>query len=436
MVESLHILLHGECPWVPSSMGKVTLWLAQELIKMGHQVLVTCLGAPTATLYSKYVVYNPKRQCSPKSRLCDYLQDVDIPTVYAKRGMLIQDAIEVLGKLDAVITYGSHHAGALGEWINNEVFTTWTKLGKPAVAYMQIDTPYERLGTALSVASYSVATYPSEFSRSVAVKAVKMFMGEKIAEKFSMYTAVAYHGIDTNVYNEKVAKIFAQSKEPRDYKIIGFVSKNHPRKDFGALVRCVAKLRKKGFNVVPGAYMIEAVGVPVWNDQNLTDFAKLMEGIPVNVYVLPQPLRSIGLTEYELIEFYVKWMDIHAYLSRGESFGIPPLESVMLGVPTAVSDIPPQREIWQDTLPMIRTREVLIDNWVALSPDPEHCAEICEAILTKGQDLSRARERVLSMFTARHMAQYLLKAVEKAFEDPAPIALKVPEIGRAVGLVQ
>ncbi|MCI4437491.1 MAG: glycosyltransferase family 4 protein [Ignisphaera sp.] len=417
-------------------MGKVVLWLAQELVKMGHQVLVTCLGAPTATLYSKYIVYNPKRQCSPKSRLCDYLQDVDIPTAFAKRGMLIQDAIEILGKLDAVITFGSHHAGALGEWINSEVFTTWTRLGKPAVAYMQIDTPYERLGTALSVASYSVATYPSEFSRSVAVKAVKLFMGEKIAEKFSMYTAVAYHGIDTNIYNEKVAKIFAQDREPRDYKIIGFVSKNHPRKDFGALVRCVAKLRKKGFNVVPGAYMIEAVGVPVWNDQNLTDFAKLIEGIPINVLVLPQPLRSIGLTEYELIEFYVKWMDIHAYLSRGESFGMPSLESVMLGVPTAVSDIPPQREIWQDTLPMIRTREVLIDNWVALSPDPEHCAEICETILTKGQDLSRARERVLSMFTARHMAQYLLKAVEKAFEDPAPIALKVPEIGRAVGLVQ
>jgi glycosyltransferase involved in cell wall biosynthesis len=176
--------------------------------------------------------------------------------------------------------------------------------------------------------------------------------------------------------------------------------------------------------------------VPVWSDQNLADLARLVEGVPVDVLVLPQPLRSTGLTEYELIEFYVKWMDIHAYLSRDESFGIPPLESVMLNVPTVVSDIPPQREIWQDTLPMVRTRETLIDNWVALSPDPEHCAEVCEDILTKGQDLSRARERVLSMFTARHMAQRMLKALEKAFEDPAPIALKIPEIGKTIGLIQ
>jgi glycosyltransferase involved in cell wall biosynthesis len=435
MVETLHILVHGECPWVPSSMGKVTLWLAQELVKMGHRVLVTCLGAPTTTLYSKYLVYNPGKQCSPMSKLCEYLPDVDIPTLYAKRGLLIQEAIEVLGKLDAVITYGSHHSGALAEWVNSEVFTTWTKLGKPAVAYMQIDTPYEKLGTALSVASYSLATYPSEFSRSVAVRAVKLYMGDKVAERFSMHTAVAYHGIDVDVYNERVAKVFGSEKQPRDYKIIGFVSKNHPRKDYGALVRCVAKLRKRGFNVYPGVYMVDAVGVPVWSESNLADFAKLMEGTDVVPLMLPQPLRAIGLTEYELIHFYVNFMDIHAYMSRGESFGIPPLESVMLGIPTAVSDIPPQREIWQDTLPLIKTREVLIDNWVALAPDPDHCADVCEEILVKGQDLSRARERVLNMFTARHMAQHMLEALGKAFEDPAPIALKIPEIGKSVGLV-
>jgi len=436
MVDTMHILIHGECPWVPSSMGKVTLWLAQELIRMGHHVLVSCLGAPTTTLFSKHIVYNPRKQCSKEVELCEALADVDVPVAWARRGMLVQEAIEALGKLDAVVTYGSHHSGALGEWINSEVFTTWAKLGKPAVAYMQIDTPYEKLGTALSVASYSLATYPSEFSRGVAIRAVERFMGGQVAERFSVYTAVVYHGIDTELYSEKTAKIVAQKRQPRDYKIVGFISKNHPRKDYGALVRCVAKLRKRGFNVEPGAYMIEAVGVPVWSEASLKEFAKLMEGADVSPLVLPQQARTAGLTEFELIHIYVNWMDIHAYLSRGESFGLPSLESVMLGVPTAVSDIPPQREVWGDTLPIVRTGEVLIDNWVALAPDPEHCAEVCEAILTRGQDLSRARERVLSMFTARHMAQYMLKALERAFEDPAPIALKVPEVGRAVGLVQ
>jgi len=436
VADTLHILIHGECPWVPSSMGKVTLWLAQELAKMGHQILVACQGAPTTTLYSKHLVYNPRKQCFDKSKLCERLPDVDIPTILAKRGLLVQEAVEILGKLDAIITYGSHHSGALAEWINSEVLTSWTRLGKPAVAYMQIDTPYEKLGTALSVASYSLATYPSEFSRSVAVKAVERFMGLQTAERFSMHTAVVHHGIDTDIYNKKTAEVFESEKQPRDYKIIGFVSKNHPRKDYGALVRCVAKLRKRGFNVYPGAYMIEAVGVPVWSEHSLADFAKLIEGVDIAPLMLPQPLRVIGLTEYELIHFYVNFMDIHVYMSRGESFGIPPLESVMLGIPTAVSDIPPQREIWGDTIPFVRTREVLIDNWVALAPDPEHCAEVCESILAKGQDLSRARERVLNMFTARHMAQSMLKAVGKAFEDPAPIALKVPEIGRAVGVVQ
>jgi glycosyltransferase involved in cell wall biosynthesis len=350
--------------------------------------------------------------------------------------LLVQEASEALGKLDAIVTYGSHHAGALAEWINSEVFTTWTKPGKPAVAYMQIDTPYEKLGTALSVASYSIATYPSNFSRGVAVKAVERFMDFQTAERFSIHTAVVPHGIDTDLYSEKTVKIVAQKRQLRSYKIIGFVSKNHPRKDYGALVRCVAKLRKRGFSVEPGAYMIEAVGIPVWSEGNLKDFAKLMEGVDVSPLVLPQTLRTAGLTEFELINIYVNWMDIHAYMSRGESFGLPSLESVMLGVPTAVSDIPPQREIWGDTLPMIRTSETLIDNWVALAPDPDHCAEICGDILSKGQDLSRARERVLDMFTARHMALYMLKALERAFADPAPIALKVPEIGKVIGLVQ
>jgi len=436
VADTLHILIHGECPWVPSSMGKVTLWLAQELIRMGHQVLVSCLGAPTTTLFSKRIVYNPREQCSEEQELCSALADVDVPVVWARRGMLVQEAAEALGKLDAIVTYGSHHAGALGEWINSEVFTTWTKIGKPAVAYMQIDTPYERLGTALAVASYSLAAYPSEFSRGVAVRAVERFMGGQVAERLSMHTAVVHHGIDTELYSEKTAKIVAQKRQPRDYRVVGFISKNHPRKDYGALVRCVAKLKKRGFNVEPGAYMIDAVGVPVWSEANLKEFVKLMEGADVSPLVLPQQARAAGLTEFELIHIYVNWMDIHAYLSRGESFGIPPLESVMLGVPTVVSDIPPQREIWQDALPLIRTREVLIDNWVALAPDPDHCAEVCESILTKGQDLSRARERVLSMFTARHMALHMLKALDRAFADPAPIALKVPEIGRAVGLVQ
>jgi Glycosyltransferase len=430
------LLVHGECPWVPSSMGKVVLWLAKELAQMGHEVLVSCLGAPTATLFSRKFVYNPREQCD-EEKLCDLLPDIDIPVVNPRRGMLVADAIKVLGGLDAIVVYGSHHAGAIGEWINDEVRQTWTSIGRPAIAYHQLDTPYESPYAALSVASYSAAAYPSRFSRDTAVNAVASLLGSSAAEEFARYTAVVYHGIDVGVYNEKTAERFRDSRaRDRSYRIVSFVSKNHPRKDYGSLVRCVAKLKKMGFNVYAGLYFVDAVAVPVWDANRLTSFAKMMEGVDVAVVTVPQPARAYGLTEGELIDFYVNWTDVHAYMSRGESFGIPPLESVMLGIPTVVSGIPPQREIWGDTLPMVEVREFLVDSWVALSPDPESCAKVCAEVLAKGMDLSRARERVLSMFTSRHMAEQLLKALEIAFEDPAPIALKVRVIGEAIGVTR
>jgi hypothetical protein len=78
----------------------------------------------------------------------------------------------------------------------------------------------------------------------------------------------------------------------------------------------------------------------------------------------------------------------------------------------------------------VRVRE----GWIAYEPDPEHCADVVEQVLTKGLDLSAARERVTSMFTSRHMAEQLLKAISKAFEFPEPIASKVREVGEVLGI--
>ena len=442
MVDSYRILLLGECPWVPSSMGKVTLWLASELIEMGHEVVTSCFGGPTTTLWSRVFYYNPRHQCRD-DRFRDLLPDVDVPTVFARRDGLVEDAVAALGGLDAVVVYGSHHAGEIGSWVNSEVYAKWSSRGRPAVAYHQIDLPYEKAGHALSVASYSVATYPSIFSKSVAVESVGWLFrkrnGSATAEKFAEYTAVVYHGIDTNIYSEKTAKVIRESPKmvrSVNRKIVAFFSKNHPRKDYASLVRCVAKLRKRGFDVAAGAYFTNAVAVPVWDVSWLSEYVSRVEGVDMDgaILTLPPAELALGLTEPALIEIYVIATDIHAYMSRGESFGIPPLETVMLGVPTVSSDIPPQREIWGDTIPLIRTAVHMREGWVGYEPDPEHCAQVCEEILVKGQDLSRARERVLGMFTARHMAQHMLSALAKAFESPEPIAKKVSEVGEVLGL--
>ena len=324
------------------------------------------LWEPHSNSVEQSALLQPRQQCRD-DRFRDLLPDVDVPTVFARRDGLVEDAAAVLGGLDAVVVYGSHHAGEIGSWVNSEVYAKWSSRGRPAVAYHQIDLPYEKAGHALSVASYSVAAYPSSFSRSVAVESVGWLFrkrsGSAIAERFAEHTAVVHHGIDTNIYSEKTAKVVRES--PRmvrsvDRRIVAFFSKNHPRKDYASLVRCVAKLRKRGLDVAAGAYFTNAVAVPVWDASWLSEYASRVEGVDMDgaVLTLPPAELALGLAEPALIELYVVATDIHAYMSRGESFGIPPLETVMLGVPTVSSDIPPQREIWGDTIPLIRTAVV------------------------------------------------------------------------------
>ena len=438
------LFIIGECPWVPSSMGKVVLWLSQELVEMGHEVLVGCYGAPTSTLWSRFTVYNPKKQCSDE-RFAELLPDIDIPVTLVKKGHLVEDAlIYFSAPPDAIVTFGSHHAGDLGSWINDEIRNTWTRQSRPAIAYSQIDCPFEKASFALSVASYSLAAYPSEFSRSVALDGVRWLFrkrgGDSVAPRFAEHTAVVYHGIDTSIYSEKTARLVREKpkmlKPVQAPRVVGFFAKNHVRKDYAALLRCVARLRKRGLDVAAGAYFVTAVAAPVWDLAWLIEVVSRVEGVDMEgkVLVLPDTLASYGAPEPAVVETYVNLMDVHAFLTRDESFGIPPLESVMLGVPTVVSDIPPQREVWGNAMPLVRTEVRVREGWVAYEPEPEHCADVVEQVLTKGLDLSAARERVMSMFTSRHMAEQLLKATEKAFESPEPIASKVREVGEVLGI--
>ena len=101
-----------------------------------------------------------------------------------------------------------------------------------------------------------------------------------------------------------------------------------------------------------------------------------------SVFTLDPVQASMGLTEWEVASIY-RSMDLFVFPSRGEAFGLPPLEAGLTRTPILLSDIPVFQELW-DGLPdycFFHAIPVVESSFGLYYPDPYDLARRLETLV-------------------------------------------------------
>ncbi|MEM4676109.1 MAG: hypothetical protein QXM12_07455, partial [Nitrososphaerota archaeon] len=226
----MKILLIGECPWVPSSAGKITYYLARGFIEAGHEVLVECAG--TGRPFTKFVSFNPSKW---SVSLKTYYPDIDIYVGPARVGyvMRVWSEYDQSSKPDVIIAYGTSFGNVLGQ-LNDEI----GRSGVPSILYITNDLVNLNPSFSASVLSYNYVVSPTRTSLEEVIKSLRYYYVnvDEVIDRF----AVAYHGIDLQLYNRKTCDELCINKD--DDLVVGMFAKNHVRKDYQTLAYVVGRL--------------------------------------------------------------------------------------------------------------------------------------------------------------------------------------------------
>ncbi|MCC6014561.1 MAG: hypothetical protein LM564_02515 [Desulfurococcaceae archaeon] len=390
----MRLVLFGECPWVPSSAGKVTYLIARGLTELGHDVLVLCAG--TGRPFTGTVCFNPAKWY--RGRYARY-PDTDIYVAPYRQGFLRRVVEDFYGStgIDGLIAYGTSFGSPMTE-VNADV----GRLGVGAVAYTTNDITYLNPSPAASVLAYSAVSAPTGHSLNEYVRSLRVYY-ENVDEVLDRFSAV-HHGIDLEVYQPRTCEKVCRDEQVErfrrgfGYRVVSMVAKNHVRKDYGTLARVVARLVREGYDVAFGFYAVRGVAAPVWDLNSINEQVELVEGVSLldlgRVATLDAFDDAEGCTEDTVLRLYCCFTDVHAFLTRGESFGLPPVESLALGRPTVSTDIPPQREVLGDTVPLVRAELDLQQHAGLYRVDADDAYAKVKQVLDGGWDFGRAYQHV------------------------------------------
>jgi len=443
-LETKRILFVGEGPNVPSSLGKVMLYLTMTLAELGHEVVVVPhSGAAYPTTFAFKRKFNPRREAeSGGSVLADLLPDVDIEIIPWAKAYPFRDALAMAGAVDVAVFYIYPY---LDQDLNKIAHEELNAKGIPSIVYALHEGPWLDAAAAATVLAYSAVTAPTRFVLELYMRglaeACDVTKSECDAGTFVERFHVLYHPLDTKIYSprtlELVVKAMPERTDTRSKcrHVVGMIGKNHIRKDFGLLVRAVARLRARGVDACAAAFIIDHLGHGYWNLDSLVEFCLRKYGVRMDDYVFrtPDHIRMMGATEESLLRLY-SYMDLHLFASRGEAFGLPPVESVLLGIPTITTALPPQQEVFSLTdVPMIPADLSMIDGanieWV---PDEDAAVELAQYWLGNLDELRkvtlRARDVLVQRVDRFEVAKRFLEIAERAQRDPRPLSefLRIP----------
>jgi glycosyltransferase involved in cell wall biosynthesis len=165
---------------------------------------------------------------------------------------------------------------------------------------------------------------PRILKKSIAVFTVSEFSKSEIISFFDIPSSKIFV-IPNAVSSHFSFKSINQEILPKE-KIILSVASIDPRKNQAVLVKAFERLQIQDWKL----YLVGAKH-QAFSGQNRTAISS------------PNIIWTGYLEDKELIELYHK-ASVFVYPSLYEGFGIPPLEAMMLGCPTIVSDIPALRE--------------------------------------------------------------------------------------------
>ena len=138
------------------------------------------------------------------------------------------------------------------------------------------------------------------------------------------------------VYNALSQKVCGgenkESGPAADEKYILAVSSHDPRKNFTRIIEAFKKLSIPGLKL----YIVGSVS-KIFNKEDFSG-------------ILDENIRVLGHVSDEALAEYYRRASLFVYPSLYEGFGIPPLEAMSNRCPALVSDIPPLREVYADSV--------------------------------------------------------------------------------------
>ncbi len=409
----MRVLMVSECPWAPTSMGKVTLWLVQGLKELGFDVKVVCF-AGVATMFGRGLRFRAAHSCCDWAR--NVLEKYVEVEVYPWCGNLAQHLYDI-GGADIVLLYGTPYAPPL-----SEILPQCREIGVPCLGYFlneSLTLPPEYALHVLNVHGFAA---PTEFVRRTIIDGC-VHAGFR-RDVFEERTFVVYHGIDHDLYRPEVCSELGRLFPPELF-IVGTLGKNMIRKNLFALLMAVATLPEHLRERIGVAAMLIQYGAgdPKWNIEATLSLVEMKTGwrmVRERTFFTSEPFTSMGLTEREVLQIYCS-VDLFAFPSDGEAFGLPPLEAAAVGKPIVVSAHPALAEVWGEALPedaIVPCEPYVVPEGLELCR-PDYRA-LSRAIARAMEDrrwaeevARRAHERAKA-FTYREMARRMARALEEA----------------------
>ena len=359
----MKVLVVGEAPFIPSSFGKITYYIASGLMRRGHKVVVAAPVGVT-TLFSKSLMYVPTESCndpaSEKVRgfrdLCrDVARGPAIPVVGWPQN--IKAFLENVFGADVILVYGTPYADPLAGFLKH-VYES--RIDVPVAGYFVSESLIIPKDLGLHAGNATVFASPSRFILRTFIKGLKAWGVSERGVRDRV--RVVYHGVDWGIYSPETRDYFRRNHylldsiaKAGDF-VIGTFAKNHVRKDLGALILAYASLPKELREWV--WLLVSAVigcgGEEHWKLEMLVQAASQYAGVETEelsgrVVDASDHFRE-GCTEWQVLRIYSS-MDLLAFPTLGESFGLPPLEAGLMGVPFIVTAHPVMLELWGNALP-------------------------------------------------------------------------------------
>ncbi|MEM4819188.1 MAG: hypothetical protein QXQ91_02620, partial [Nanopusillaceae archaeon] len=337
--------------------------------------------------------------------------------------------LDVVHEADALIVYSYPY---IELDLNDIAYKFFTSRDKPAVVYALHEGPVLELEAALSVMAYSMVVVPT---RSTGLRYVEALLrsGRATFESIGAYFAVLPHPVNTALFSPEVAgELRKHYGEPLlNYDaIVGMVAKNHIRKDYASLLEAVVRARiETGRDIAAGLYWIDAVSGNYWKREDLVrrisgKLGVSREVVEESIEMLPQKYRAHGAPDSYIVYVYTSLMTMHLFLTRAEAYGLPPVESALLGVPTATTDIPQQREIFGDEIRYVRTGLLERDDFTLYQPDPVDASRAIVEYL-EGKLPVPSREKLAEVHDYRNVAKKLSTILDVASKTPRPLSEKL-----------
>ena len=345
----MRIGIIGECPYVPSSYGKVVLWLSKGLMDQGFDVSVYCPSAPSVLTFARYMEF--KHACESPEVCLDLPRPI---RVWNERWACTEQG----GDADIYVIYGSPYGEVEGKWVSR-----CSRINKPVAGYFVTESDVVPPILAKWLLHVDAVGFPT-----IAVSEAFM-LDREVSEHHREYVIVP-HGLPDYYFDVDRERILSRGldKLGRDRekarpliearakkKLIGLLAKDHPRKDVSSILVSFIRLLRSDGDAKLFLALVRSVGFPVWNLSLMIN----QLGLGANdVYVIDPEASDIGLTEFGILYSY-SLINVLAFPTYGESFGLPPVEAGALGVPPVITSTPVTREIWGDYPLLVKSRAIM-----------------------------------------------------------------------------